>query len=72
MRRTKEGNHVVEAKDISQGILTLAIRQAKTNSLIKALVEINKQNNREMKKIRKLLKKMGKYRPGSGTSGKNE
>ena len=56
MRRNEHGTQREEISDISQSILLLTVRQAKMNSHIKSLVKINKENNAELRRLRKEIK----------------
>jgi len=58
MKRNHHGTQQPEITDITQGMSLLAIRNAKTNSLIKTLIEISKENNREMKRLEKAIKRL--------------
>ena len=58
MKRDGQGILKPEMSDISQSILLLTVRQAKMNSLVNTLVEMNKENNRELRKLRKAVKGM--------------
>jgi len=59
MKRNRHGTPNPELGDISQSILLLTIRQAKMNSLIKSLIEVNKENNVEIRRLKKTVKRMG-------------
>ena len=78
MRRTKEGNHVAEMKDVMQSILLLTIRIAKFNGRLVQSHLANLNILQEAKKIRKELRRLikaiekMKFQPGSGTSGESE
>ncbi len=56
MKRNAQGTQQPEISDISQSISLLMIRQAKMNGHIKNLIEINRENNREMRRLRKAIK----------------
>jgi len=57
MKRNRHGTPNPELGDISQSILLLTIRQAKMNSLIKSLIGMNRENNAEIKGLRKMVKR---------------
>ena len=58
MKRDEKGTLNPEMSDVAQSILLLTVRQAKMNSLVNTLVEMNKENNRELRKLRKAVKGM--------------
>ena len=56
MKRNAHGTRQPEISDIAQSILLLTIRQAKMNGHIKSLVKLSKENNAELKRLRKEIR----------------